>query len=47
MDIMEDPVLNETGNSYERESLKEAYKSIDKKIDPITAVPLKNINLII
>lgn len=47
MDIMEEPVVNESGNSYERDILKEAYKNTEKTIDPITALPIRNVNFII
>lgn len=47
MDIMEDPVVNESGNSYEKEILKEAYKNTEKLIDPITALPIRNINYMV
>lgn len=47
MDIMEEPVVNESGNSYEKQILKEAYKNTEKIIDPITALPIRNVNFLI
>lgn len=44
---MDEPVVNESGNSYEKEVLIESYKNTDKIIDPITAIPIRNINYMI